>query len=399
MGEKGNILLIRSKILPIYKILWERGPLSRREIQELTGLKLTTLVRSLDELKNNGFIIESGQGESSGGRRPVLYEINYRKAALIGIDISRTYIKIAHMDMKSNIIESRRFPLSREHCPKTAVSMIGEVIRSFKIKTPILGIGIGCVGPLDKEKGIILNPEYFPAPGWENVPLMEMLNKEIAYPVFLENGANCAALAEFYYGVAKECRSLGYIHVGVGIRSGVINHGSLVRTVDNRDDALGHMIVNMDGRECYCGNYGCLQSYCTLNGMLQEFKAKLKMGRRSQVREFYKGCIDQLPLSVFYQALKDKDPLAVQIMLDGAAALGIGVANFSNLLDLDLVIINGPVIQLSEDFYNQCAYTAQNKTLRNIRFSKGKLGDNAIVMGAGLLVLDNSLKNGALFNI
>ena len=57
MGEKGNILLIRSKVLPIYKILWERGPLSRREIQELTGLKLTTLVRSLDELKNNGFII------------------------------------------------------------------------------------------------------------------------------------------------------------------------------------------------------------------------------------------------------------------------------------------------------------------------------------------------------
>lgn len=229
--------------------------------------------------------------------------------------------------------------------------------------------------------------------------MVEMLKEETAYPIFLENGANCAALAEFYYGAAKGCKSLGYIHVGVGIRSGVINHGRLVRTADNRDDALGHMIVDMDGRQCYCGNYGCLQSYCTLNGMLQEFRAKLKIGRGSNVLDLYRGSIEDLPLSVFYQAVKDKDPLVVQIMLDGAAALGTGVANFSNLLDLDLVIINGPVIQLSDDFYNQCAKTAQNKTLRNIQFSKGKLGDDAIVMGAGLVVLDSSLKSGALFNI
>jgi len=391
MTKKANLLPIPAKALPIFRVLWERGPLSRGELQDLTGLKLTTLVRSLEELERGGFIIECGQGESTGGRRPVLYDINRSRAALIGVDISRTYVKVGWMDMRSQLKESHTISLDESHTPEKVVSAIGSFIKNFSFDAPVLGIGIGAVGPLNIEKGQILNPIHFPGPGWDDVPIVEMLEEETGYPAFLENGANCAALAEFYFGEANGCRSAGYIHIGVGIRSGVLNHGRLVRTMDNRDDILGHMIVDMNGKACYCGRYGCLEAYCSLNAMLKEYINGLKRGRSSDVLMRYKGAIDSIDYHQFFKEEKRGDPLAIQIILDGAAVMAIGIANFASLMDLDMVIINGPLIQLSNIFFDECVKIAGEKALKPIIYSKGQLGSNAIVMGAGLNALNKSL--------
>ena len=159
----------------------------------------------------------------------------------------------------------------------------------------------------------------------------------------------------------------------------------------NRDDILGHMIVDMNGKACYCGRYGCLEAYCSLSAMSEEYINGFKRGRSFDVLKRYKGSIESINHYQLFKEEKRGDPLAIQIIMDGAAAMATGIANFASLMDLDMVIINGPVIQLSNMFYDECVKIASEKALKPIAYSKGHLAGNAIIMGAGLNALNQSL--------
>src|SRR5699024_7839478 len=136
----------------------------------------------------------------TGGRPPALYEINPTYNYIIGIDISRTHTKIVIVDLNFNIIDQYAITMTKKHTPSYTINVIIQKIHEMmsRLHLPteqILGVGIGTVGPLDRDNGIILNPELFLAPGWQNVSIVQALHE--AFPkqvILLENGANTAAL-------------------------------------------------------------------------------------------------------------------------------------------------------------------------------------------------------------
>src|SRR5699024_2118227 len=141
------------------------------------------------------------------------------------------------------------------------VQQINQCIHHHHLnQTKILGIGIGSVGPLDREKGIILNPAYTPSEGWENISIKDFFQDQLGMDVLMDYGVNTALLAEYNHLPANTYHHIAYIINGVGIRSSFIMDGQLVKG-SNTISRLGqgHMVVDVHGRKCSCGNNGCIQ--------------------------------------------------------------------------------------------------------------------------------------------
>ncbi|MCX7746479.1 MAG: transcriptional regulator [Clostridia bacterium] len=381
----------------IFDVIQKNGPITKNDLSLITGMKLTTLIRLMQPLEEAGLIVESRIGESTGGRKPVLYDVNTNKFYIVGIDISRIYTQIVITNLKMEVLDKYRFEMESSCSPAVTVNKIVKVLEASMEKINndsrrLLGVGIGTVGPLDREKGIVINPVNFEAPGWENVSLKWMFEEKLRCPVILDNGANAAVLAETYFGAGKGLRNVVYFNCGVGIRTGAISSGSIIRTFNNSEDVFGHMVIDVDGEECSCGNYGCIECYSSILTITKKFISEIKKGRVTSIVK----PVSQISYMDICKAAEKNDLLAKEILQSAAAILGTGLANFINLLNPSLVILSGPLVYHSEIFYQTCIHIASKKCYSNkensIIFNRGGyFEENAISVGSAALVVENFL--------
>lgn len=388
------LLSLRQEAKDIFEIILKKGPITKGDILDITKMKLSTLNRVMLPLEVDGLIVEASIGESSGGRKPVLFDINTRSYYLIGVDISRTYTQMVVTDLKSNVYYQEQFIMDEASTPKRIVNSINEFVNSIMLKLSInkdrlIGIGIGTVGPLDRVSGTILNPRRFLTDDWYNVPIKQMVEDITGVPVTIDNGANTAALSEYIYGAGKGISNIAYINCGVGIRTGAISNGMIVRTINDAEDAFGHMVVDIDGEQCCCGNYGCIECYSSIPSIVNKFISEIKKGRVSAV----KPEPDKINYMDICNAADNGDKLAQEIIINAGTILGVGLANYINLLNPKLVILSGPLIKHCKLFYETCTNVAAKKCFlkgnSNLMFSRGGFfQDNAISIGASASIIE-----------
>lgn len=381
----------------ILKLIQNRGPVTKSMIIELTEMKLSTLNRVMQPLIDGSLIIESEVGSSTGGRKPVLYDINPKGYYAVGIDISRTYIQIVITNMKMEIIMQQLF--TQCYSPQITVRLVSESINSMLgqlsiSKSFVLGIGVGTIGPLDRGKGIVLTPKNFPTNDWVNVPLKDMLEQEIKLPTFIDNGANTAVQAEYLFGMGKGLDSIAYFNCGVGIRTGAITSGTVIRGINNTEDVFGHMVIDVDGDLCSCGNYGCIECYSTILSVTRKFISEIKKGRFSSLKK----PLDEIGYIDICTMAEENDELAREVIIGAATIFGAGLANYINLINPKLVILSGPLIKHSLLFYDTCSKIASKryylKEENTVSFSRGGyFQDYAIAVGAAVEVVEAMLEN------
>lgn len=380
----------------IYRLIHQNGPIKRTDLLPLTNHPQTTLVRMIDELLQAGFIYESGMEKSSGGRPPILYQIVSDCSYIIGIDISRTHTTIGFIDIAFNLIDKVSFTMTKEYTPEHTIAKIIETIKLFIGKyqlgiDDILGIGIGSVGPLDREQGMILTAESFLATGWDHVPIVEEIIKEFRVHTILENGANTAALGEYYQSPLMN-QNILYCISGLGLRCGTLANGQIVKNKIGDASSFGHMIIDIDGKACNCGNKGCLLSYISLNNIADKIMHRIDHGEKSIMSEWVNHDRDQITLEKIIQAGKRNDDLVHQIVLETAYYFGIGIANMINLTHPEHVILNGKLIYEYPTYFEKVINTAEKHIFRpkgTVAFSKGILKENAVVIGAAALLFDS----------
>jgi predicted NBD/HSP70 family sugar kinase len=365
---------------------------SKSELEQLTGLKLTTLNRTVNGLLKDGMIRAAESGESSGGRRPLLYSVNPEAGYIVGVDISRTYTRIALTDLNCTVVKSASFGIFKESTPDNVFQKISDVISDFSkdiSKEMILGIGVGVVGPLDREKGILLNPENFPAEGWENLYLKEILEEKTGLKVVVESGVNAAVAGEYHSGYGKGFGSMAYIIAGVGLRLGMLANG---KTCDIDSEEFGHIVVDIDGTSCTCGSKGCLEAYVSIPAILKRFVEGLKKGISSSMAARLEYDTAEINFDSFCKAVEENDELAVEIVRDAARYFAAGITNVVKIASPQLIILGGPLIRKCDLFYRLSTENVLQDRCKNastkIKFSKGVLEENAIVTGAANLVLD-----------
>ncbi len=381
----------------ILRLIQNLGPITKNKLIDITKKKLSTLNRSINRLENASIISALGTADSTGGRKPVLYDMVKSNYYIFGIDISRTYTRAVLTDIKMNIIDRYYFTMDESCIPAKTVALIAQYIENtLKLKNidkkQVLGTGIGTVGPLEKSKGIVLNPMNFTAKGWTDVPLKKMLQAATGIPVFVDNGANTAILAEWLFGAGRDCSNMAYFNCGIGIRTGAISSGTLVRTINDAEDAFGHMTIDVDGEKCHCGNYGCIESYCSVISITGKFTSSLKKGRTSSISK----ALEDISYVDVCRAAEERDPLSAEIIKSSAAVFGSGLANYVNLFNPEIVILSGPLIKYSALFSKISTEIAINKSFlkdnTKVIFSKGgKFTEDAISLGSAVMVSESHL--------
>lgn len=386
----------------IFSLIQKKGPLTKNKLLLMTKIKLTSLNRFMQPLEEQGLVVEVGTGASTGGRKPVLYDVHPSRFYLVGLDISRTYTQVIITNLKMEILDRRRFLMQECFTPvktvKTISTTLKAMLKALLIDTSmLLGVGLGTIGPLDRAEGVILNPKNFPAKGWHHTWIKRMLQQELALPVMIDNGANTAAVAELLFGSGRNLSNIAYFNCGIGIRTGVISSGTIVRTINDAEDAFGHMVIDVDGEQCSCGNYGCIERYSSIPSIVQKYGSAVKKGRFSAVSK----PLQEINYMDICDAAEQKAELAREIITDAAAIFGAGLANYMNLLNPDLIVLSGPLIKHSPLFYQVCTRIALKKYYLKeegkVIFSRGgHFKDSAIAVGAAAMVIESYLNSTVL---
>lgn len=387
-----------------FELIHRQDTVSKIELLEQTKLSVSTLTRTLDELLEQKLIVEAGFGESTGGRRPILYRTNPTYGYLFGLEISRTYSMILLCDMQMNKLDSRRWAMHEGMTPEVLVEEIVYTVRNMLavhgiLHTSVLGMGIGAVGPLDRSSGMILEPLYFQANGWSNVPICAMLEQELTFPVLLDNGVNMAILGEHWASRNQPYQHMLYVHLGVGIRSAMMIGGKVVYGAVDTEDSIGQMIIQSDGpRLRDSGNFGSLDNYATTFALEHQVRTKLKQGRQSVLQEIIglEKDLNRIQFPHIVRAFEEQDTMVIELFTQAATYFGVGLANLLNILHPEKVILGGPLVNFNPMFFATSTEVAMQKSQHNppyqVVFSQGNLGEDAQVIGAAVMVVNNIIE-------
>ena len=312
-------------------------------------------------------------------------------AQRIGVDVGGTNVKIALVSDEGKIIYSNSIPTRAEMGYEYTVNSMKEAIRELFKETKlgakdIEGIGFGFPGQIDCQKGIVrLAPNI---PGWVNVPIAEIMEKEFGIPTRVDNDVRTAALGELNYGAGVGCQNLVCITVGTGIGSGLVINGKLVRGASNAAGELGHIKLNMQGGPlCGCGDRGCLEAYASGPSIVAMAEEYIKGGKSTRYRELANPEITPYIVSV---AAQEGDPVAKQIFKIMGEYIGMGLTSVVNLLNPEKIIIGGGVAAAGDILFDSIKETIAKRAMtiqkEAVEIVPAQLGTNAGVIGASLLI-------------
>ncbi|WP_311079957.1 ROK family transcriptional regulator [Paenibacillus polymyxa] len=349
------------------------APLSRAQLSSQTGLNKATVSNLVAELITDGLVYETGLGESSGGRKPLMLLFNSRAGFVLGIEVSVQYIKGALTDLAGTIEAELTLSLT-QHDPAFIIGQIRKLVQELMQVTPpsphgIVGIGLGVPGMVD-ETGTVL---FAPNLGWEEVPLRQQLEAELGLPVVVDNEANVGAQGELYYGMDGDhrqlVRDLVYISAGSGIGAGIIIDGKPYQGAWGYAGETGHMTIDWNGRLCSCGSRGCWELYASEKAYVT---STLKLPAHNTA--------ELLPFA------QQGEASTLSVLNDIGRYLGVGITNIVNSLNPGMLIIGGPLAearpwleQSMREVIDERALPYHRRQLQ-IRFST--LGSRSTMLGA-----------------
>ncbi len=291
-----------------------------------------------------------------------------------------TRIKMALVDEKGNLSFRRQIttPLDvkKPYLIDSIVNNVKEIIReSGTKKRDILGIGIGVPGPVDSKKGIV---RYFPnIKGWKNTPLKAILQRRLGLKVALDNDVNAMTLGEYHFGAGKGTSNLICLTLGTGVGGGIIINGKIYRGSTMCAGEIGHIPINEKGPRCNCRGIACLESYIGNRYILE--KAKKIFGKGITLE-----CLSALG--------RKGNKKALEIWQDVAKKLATALTGVVNLLNPDMIIIGGGVSNaggmILGPLKRQIGVRAMKDQALHVKVVRAKLGDNAGVIGASLLICE-----------
>lgn len=309
----------------------------------------------------------------------------------IGIDVGGTNVKIALVNEKGGIVYSNSIPTRAEMGYEYTVNSMKEAIRELLKETntsakDVEGMGFGFPGQIDCQKGVVrLAPNI---PGWVDVPIAEIMEKEFGIPTRVDNDVRCAALGELNFGAGKGCENLVCITVGTGIGSGLIINGKLVRGASNAAGEIGHIKLDMTGGPlCGCGDRGCLEAFASGPSIVAMAEEYIKGGKSTKYRELANPDITPYVVSV---AAQQGDPVAKRIFTIIGEYIGVGLASVVNLLNPEKIIIGGGVAAAGDILLTPIKETLVKRAMpisgAAVEVVPAQLGNTAGVIGASLLI-------------
>lgn len=390
--RKGNRELIkrinRNLVLNVVK---SRGPVSRSEIARLSGLSLATISGITAELLETGLVYEEGEGESSGGRRPVLLRLNRQAGFVVGVKLMEHAVTSALTDLDAQVLHHRITPLARPEGKWKPEDVLPTVIRAIEAtiaeagldRERVLGVGVGMAGLVDGEAGVC---RYSPFFGWQDAEIAAPIADELELPVYLENDVNTLTIAEQWFGYGHGVDHFVVVTVGRGVGAGIVVNGQFYRGAVGGAGEFGHITLVEGGPPCDCGKQGCLEALASDQAMVRQARAAIALGEQTTL-----ATMETLTIESIVAAAEAGDALARRLLADSGHWLGIGISMLVNVLNPQLVIVGGEGVQAGEWRFDSMRTAirdhAFNGLADDVRIVIEPSGDKTWARGAASLVL------------
>lgn len=313
----------------------------------------------------------------------------------VGIDLGGTNIKVGLFTPDIQMVDQSSRRTEVEKGFQHVIGQMADAVRTLCARNnvsfdKVRSVGVGCPGPVDVKRGVVVVAPNFP--GWRDLPVRDTLKKMLGgLPTVLENDANVAAYGEFRLGAGRGLSSLVMITLGTGIGGGVVIEGKIHRGATDTAGELGHVTVEMNGRQCGCGRRGCLEQYASAPGTVARFREALLAGRQSSIRD--SGIkIEEITAKDIFDAAANGDALAWETFDQTARYLAIGCDVIVNLIDPDVIVFTGGMTAAGDLLMNPVEKYARGlffpRPKKHTQLVMTQLGGDAGIIGAALCAQD-----------
>lgn len=310
----------------------------------------------------------------------------------IGIDLGGTNIATALVNEKGKIIKKDKRHTEAtngfEHVIRNMLKAIYQMVGDVGINN-IAGIGLGIPGLVDSERGIC---RFAINLGWNDVPVVERFEKEFPnVPIFMDNDVRVATLGEKYFGAGRDVDNLILISLGTGVGAGIIINGKIYQGISHNAGEIGHTTIFKDGPYCRCGNRGCLELYVSATGIAKRARDYIQAGHFTIMTDMVGHDLSKITAEVVSNACDKGDRLAIMVMEETAEILGIGIANYINIMNPEMIIIGGGVSLAGDKLFSPLKRVVKQRVMRsvgeNVKIVPAELRDESGMLGAAVLAM------------
>lgn len=315
---------------------------------------------------------------------------------ILGVDVGGTKIAAAVITDEGKVVSRGYGSTPAQAGPQVVIDNIFATIdrtisSSNVVLSQLSGIGIAAAGIIDSRKGkVIFSPNL---PGWHEVPLGDAVRQRFNVSTYLGNDASLAALGEWRFGVKKQVANLIYVTVSTGIGGGIICNGKPYTGVLGAAGEIGHMTIDVNGPRCNCGSVGCWETLASGTALAREAVKHIEEGASTSIVEFAGGDLTRVDAKVVFEAAKQGDKLANQLIARLGYYLGVGLANLVNIFNPELILIGGGVAKMGDLLLEPAIKVVKERAFTtsatSVQIKPALLGDDSSILGAVAFVLDN----------
>lgn len=314
----------------------------------------------------------------------------------IGVDVGGTKVAAGLVSDDGALVFQTRVPMAASGTAAEGLACVKQAIEAVLHDQPsarakLAGIGIGSPGPLDPERGIVINPRNLPC--WRDYPLAAEVARAFAVTTRLDNDANAAALGEARWGAGVGYRNVFCVTVGTGIGTGIVMDRRIYHGRTGNAAEGGHMSIDYRGPLCKCGKRGCIEMYCAGPAIARRAQEKLagNSAARSRIAELVNNNLAEVQAETVAEAFRQGDALATALLEETADLLAVWLGNVIDLIEPDVIILGGGVAGILSEFLGRIREGIPRWTINprsgEIPLVMAKYGAEAGIVGAAALVL------------
>jgi len=311
---------------------------------------------------------------------------------LVGVDLGGTKILAGIFTSGLECVGQMKLSTKPERGPEKVIERVARAVREavdecdLKLDQ-IRGIGIGAPGAVNVPDGTVL---FAPNLGWKNVQLKKILEKDLDVPVFVENDCKMNALGVYHAELAGKPRSMIGVFLGTGIGAGIFIDGRPYVGFNGTAGEIGHMVIDIDGPECGCGNNGCFEALASRRAIFRTIQTAVKKGQQTLLTEMLGPELTDLRSGDLRKAIRRGDRFVERVIEQAADYTGIAVGNLINLFNPEVIVLGGGIIeQLEHEMLPIIDKVARKHALsgtaNGIEIMATRLGDNAGITGGAVL--------------
>ena len=389
--------LNRQEVLNVIRC---NGSISRTDIAHMTGLSVPTVMKIVDSFIGMGLVCETGKRQSNGGKPPMLLEFVPDAYFCVGIDIGATKILGIMADCAGNIAYRYQIPNDSSYSDEEFLAHVADVIHdvltnSGVARPQILGIGVGMPGLIRSSDSMVV---FSPVLHRKDLRLYDYLAERFDLPLMVDSIHRALVFGEKKYGLCRNSENFVTVNLGYGIGAGLFINGSVYSGSSGFAVEIGHTILNPLGPRCFCGNRGCLETLGSALAMTRDAINRIRNNEQTMLTEMVSGKLEKLEAKHIFEAAKQGDSLACDIVSNAIDYIGMGIANLTNIMDPDYVVIEGG-LSLSGDFLLKPLKEAwrkyrMNYSGRNTRIVLSEFGADATAIGASAMIFDLLMTKG-----